>query len=77
VLIQGRLIRGQASDRGGGQVSAVEVSEDGAGLRWHPAQPMLGGWVEWEYLMRGEGSSLGAAVICRAVDDSGNMQGGV
>lgn len=61
-------ISGTASDVGGGQVAGVEVSVDG-GNRWHPAT----GRESWHYdwLPQQAGTYK---VLCRAVDDSGNLE---
>ena len=66
------LVRGVAADAGG-VVAAVEVSENG-GLSWHPADA---GLAEWEYISQPASldypAATAAAMLCRAVDDSGNM----
>jgi hypothetical protein len=58
-------VTGTASDAGG-VVAGVEVSVD-AGKTWHPAV----GTDRWSY--RWEAESAGAAILSRAVDDSGNL----
>ena len=61
-------IAGTASDSGGGCVAAVEVSLDG-GATWHPAH----GREQWYYDWNAE--QAGAfSLVCRAVDDSGNLE---
>ena len=61
-------ISGAAHDRGGGRVAAVEVSVDG-GATWHPAE----GREAWRYEWKPEGSGT-QTILCRAVDDSGNLE---
>ena len=61
-------ISGTAVDSGGGVVAGVEVSTDG-GQTWHPAN----GRASWTYLW--VPNSVGtAALMSRAVDDSGNLE---
>ncbi|MFB9253211.1 DUF4082 domain-containing protein [Sphaerisporangium melleum] len=60
-------ISGAATDGGGGQVGAVEVSTDG-GATWHPAT----GRTSWTYSWKVSG--VGATTVkARAADDSGNV----
>ena len=61
-------ISGGSHDRGGGCVAAVEVSVDG-GATWHPAE----GREAWRYEWKPEGSGT-RTILCRAVDDSGNLE---
>ena len=61
-------ISGAAHDRGGGCVAAVEVSVDG-GATWHPAE----GREAWRYDWKPERPGT-LTVLCRAVDDSGNLE---
>ena len=61
-------ISGAPHDRGGGCVAAVEVSVDG-GATWHPAE----GREAWRYQWMPEGSGT-RTILCRAVDDSGNLE---
>ena len=61
-------IAGTAHDRGGGCIAAVEVSVDG-GATWHPAE----GRAVWRYEWKPEGSGT-RTIVCRAVDDSGNLE---
>ena len=61
-------ISGVAHDRGGGCVAAVEVSADG-GATWHPAT----GSEAWHYEWRPGGPGT-RTILCRAVDDSGNLE---
>ena len=61
-------ISGAAHDRGGGRVAAVEVSVDG-GATWHPAE----GREAWRCEWKAEGSGT-RTIVCRAVDDSGNLE---
>ena len=61
-------ISGASHDRGGGCVAAVEVSVDG-GATWHPAE----GREAWRYEWKPEGSGT-RTILCRAVDDSGNLE---
>jgi hypothetical protein len=61
-------VSGTASDALGGRVAAVEVSTDG-GTTWHPAS----GRETWTYTGQADGSG---PVKSRAVDDSGNLEGG-
>ena len=61
-------ISGTAHDRGGGRVAAVEVSVDG-GATWHPVE----GREAWRYEWKPEGSGT-RTIVCRAVDDSGNLE---
>jgi hypothetical protein len=60
------VITGTASDVGG-QVAAVEVSADG-GTTWHPAV----GMTNWSYTWISQHAGS-AAIMCRAIDDSGNL----
>lgn len=62
------IVKGVASDLGGGMVAAVEVSVDG-GSTWHPAKGTSNWTFEWQV-------SAGfdhAAILARAVDDSSNL----
>ena len=61
-------ISGESHDRGGGCVAAVEVSVDG-GATWHPVE----GREAWSYEWKPEGSGTRTS-LCRAVDDSGNLE---
>jgi hypothetical protein len=61
-------VQGTATDAGGGQVAAVEVSTDG-GTTWHPAT----GTTSWSYSFFASGAT-GQVVEARAVDDSANIQ---
>ena len=61
-------ISGASHDRGGGCVAAVEVSVDG-GATWHPVE----GREAWRYEWKPEGSGT-RTIVCRAVDDSGNLE---
>jgi hypothetical protein len=61
----GGIVRGTATDSGGGRVGGVEVSTDG-GATWHPAD----GRETWSYT-----PSSGSNFRSRAVDDSGNLEG--
>ena len=61
-------ISGASHDRGGGCVAAVEVSVDG-GATWHPAE----GREAWHYEWKPEGPGT-QTILCRAVDDSGNLE---
>ena len=61
-------ISGAAHDRGGGCVAGVEVSVDG-GATWHPAA----GREAWRYEWKPEGPGT-RTILCRAVDDSGNLE---
>ena len=61
-------VSGSASDSGG-VVGGVEVSIDG-GKTWHPAD----GTAKWRYRFEAASAPAAAAVISRAVDDSGNLQ---
>ena len=61
-------ISGTASDAGGGHVAGVEVSVDG-GTRWHPAT----GRESWHYDWSAQQGGT-YKVLCRAVDDSGNLE---
>ena len=61
-------ISGASHDGGGGCVAAVEVSVDG-GATWHPAE----GREAWRYEWKPEGSGT-RTILCRAVDDSGNLE---
>ena len=61
-------ISGVSHDRGGGCVAAVEVSVDG-GATWHPAE----GREAWRYEWKPEGPGS-RTILCRAVDDSGNLE---
>ena len=61
-------ISGASHDRGGGCVAAVEVSVDG-GATWHPVE----GREAWRYEWKAEGSGT-QMILCRAVDDSGNLE---
>ena len=61
-------ISGASHDCGGGCVAAVEVSVDG-GATWHPAE----GREAWRYEWKPEGSGI-RTILCRAVDDSGNLE---
>ena len=61
-------ISGASHDCGGGCVAAVEVSVDG-GATWHPVE----GRESWRYEWKPEGSGT-RTILCRAVDDSGNLE---
>ena len=61
-------VSGESHDRGGGCVAAVEVSVDG-GATWHPAE----GREAWRYEWKPEGPGT-RTILCRAVDDSGNLE---
>ena len=61
-------VSGESHDRGGGCVAAVEVSVDG-GATWHPVE----GREAWRYEWKPEGSGT-RTILCRAVDDSGNLE---
>jgi len=61
-------VSGTASD-GGGVVSGIEVSVDG-GKTWHPAD----GTTKWRYRFEAATAPAAAAVMSRAVDDSGNLE---
>ena len=61
-------VSGASHDRGGGCVAAVEVSVDG-GAAWHPVE----GREAWRYEWKPEGSGT-RTIVCRAVDDSGNLE---
>ena len=61
-------VSGSASDSGG-VVGGVEVSVDG-GKTWHPAD----GTTKWRYQFQASSAPAAAAVMSRAVDDSGNLQ---
>ena len=61
-------ISGASHDRGGGCVAAVEVSVDG-GATWHPVE----GREAWRYEWKPEGPGTWT-ILCRAVDDSGNLE---
>lgn len=61
-------IKGTAKDHGGGRVAAVEVSVDG-GTTWHPADGREAWRYDWTPIEAGD-----FTVICRAVDDSGNLE---
>jgi hypothetical protein len=61
-------IEGTASDAGGGCVAGVEVSLDG-GASWHPAN----GREQWHYDWNAEQAGT-FSLVCRAVDDSGNLE---
>ena len=61
-------VSGAAHDRGGGCVAAVEVSVDG-GATWHPAT----GREAWRYEWKPDGPGP-RRILCRAVDDSGNLE---
>ncbi|SDT55621.1 DUF4082 domain-containing protein [Actinoplanes derwentensis] len=61
-------VTGTAVDSGGGQVAAVEVSEDG-GDTWHPAD----GTSTWTYSTYSHGAAA-QVLKARAVDDSGNIE---
>ena len=50
------------------RVAAVEVSVDG-GATWHPVE----GREVWRYEWKPEGSGT-RTILCRAVDDSGNLE---
>ena len=65
---QPTTISGTATDAGGGQVGAVEVSTDG-GSSWHPAQ----GRASWTYSWT-PGATGPATIRARAADDSGNLE---
>jgi hypothetical protein len=62
-------LKGVASDRGGGVVGGVEVSVD-AGETWHPAN----GLESWTFDWVPETGSAHATIMCRATDDSGNIE---
>jgi hypothetical protein len=62
-------IEGVAGDRGGGVVGGVEVSVD-AGATWHPAN----GLERWTFGWVPETGSVRATIMCRAADDSGNIE---
>ncbi|MBK7876951.1 MAG: DUF4082 domain-containing protein [Planctomycetes bacterium] len=64
----GFWIEGRATDSGGGLVGAVEVSIDG-GRRWHPAT----GRDPWSFHVP-PGDAGPMTILCRATDDSLNMQ---
>ena len=61
-------ISGASHDRGGGCVAAVEVSVDGGATR-HPVE----GREAWRYEWKPERSGT-RTILCRAVDDSGNLE---
>jgi outer membrane protein assembly factor BamB len=63
-------VSGSASDAGGGHVGAVEVSVDG-GSTWHPAK----GRSSWTYSFSPTVATGPLAILSRAADDSGNIQG--
>lgn len=63
------VLRGTASDGGGGVVGGVEVSVDD-GRTWHPAER----WEEWTYGWEIPSGAERAAHSVRAVDDSGNLE---
>lgn len=62
------VIRGEATDEGGGIPAGVEVSIDG-GTRWTLAE----GTSQWAYRFRPMKQGL-VVVLARAIDDSGNIQ---
>ena len=62
------MISGTATDAGGGQVAAVEVSVDN-GVTWHPAS----GRETWRYEWLPTRPET-VTVSSRAVDDSGNLE---
>ncbi|MEM7111797.1 MAG: N,N-dimethylformamidase beta subunit family domain-containing protein [Chloroflexota bacterium] len=65
-------IRGTAQDADG-QVAGIEVSFDGGG-RWHPANGRsTQGQCAWHYDWQPEATGS-YTVLCRAVDDSGNLE---
>ena len=61
-------IRGTATDAGGGQVAAVEVSTNN-GATWHPAL----GRESWSYRWLAQEAGH-VTILSRAVDDSGNLE---
>ena len=61
------VVRGTATDEGGGVVSGVEISFDG-GQRWHPAE----GRENWSYEWTTD-RPRDVEIVARAVDDSGNL----
>ncbi|MDT4987081.1 MAG: hypothetical protein QOI74_1175, partial [Micromonosporaceae bacterium] len=61
------VLRGTATDTGGGRVAGVEVSTDG-GTSWHPANG-VGPW-DYSFISSGAGTQQ---VRVRAVDDSANI----
>jgi hypothetical protein len=61
-------VTGAASDAGG-VVAGVEVSVD-AGKTWHPAD----GTTRWRYRFEAAAAPGTAAILSRAVDDSGNLE---
>ena len=60
-------VMGTASERGGGVVSAVEVSTDD-GVSWHPAL----GTTHWRYEWQVPAGVSATTFLSRATDDSGN-----
>jgi phosphodiesterase/alkaline phosphatase D-like protein len=62
-------IVGTATENGGGQVGAIEVSLDG-GATWHPAQ----GTTAWTYKFTPGVPGGTVNIKTRAVDDSGNIE---
>jgi hypothetical protein len=63
------IVRGTASDVGGGVVGGVEVSADG-GTSWHPAV----GRETWTYSIDVPSETRSLHIRSRAVDDSGNLE---
>lgn len=63
------VVKGTASDTGGGQVAGVEISVDG-GTTWHPAS----GTTSWTYTWRVGAAPGPVTISTRAVDDSGNLE---
>jgi hypothetical protein len=60
-------VTGTATERGGGVVSAVEVSTDD-GVTWHPAL----GTDRWRYEWQVQAGVSTTAILSRSTDDSGN-----
>jgi hypothetical protein len=62
-------ITGTATDAGGGQIGAIEISLDG-GATWHPAQ----GAANWTSSFTPGTPGTTVSIKTRAVDDSGNIE---
>ena len=69
------VFSGTASDAGGGVVAAVEISTDG-GSTWSQANvSSIDGNITWNYTWTA-GSNGTYTIVCRGVDDSGNLGNG-